>query len=262
VHEHPIPRLTVHRTESGGVAEHGPENRPEAAAPGASDADEVFQITHRRSRDQAFDELYRREHLAMLRLGYLLTSDRDAAAEVTHDAFIRTYQQWDRLDRPGAYLRRSVVNGCNDHHRRRIRRATTSVAEVSDVADRATVGAPDPDDQLAAAIAGLRPKRRAAIVLRYYLDLPQAEIAAALGVRQGTVKSLLHRGLADLRAVLDDLPEGSASTRLRSTGAASPRSAGASPRLASPPTASPPAASSRASTSRPTSPDHAAEDPR
>jgi len=182
---------------------------------------EVVEISHGHGRDRAFDDLYRREHLAMRRLGYLLTGSQDAAAEVTHDAFVRTYQHWDRLDRPGAYLRRAVVNGCNDHHRRRIRRATTSVAEVADRVDPRTEGAAAAEEQLADAIATLRPKRRAAIVLRYYLDLPQAEIAATLGVRQGTVKSLLHRGLADLRAALaDDLDADSeTSARLRSTGA-------------------------------------------
>lgn len=192
-----------------------PSDRPAAATDDDTDSADVVEIGQRAARDRAFDQLYRTEHTAMLRLGYLLTGNRDAAAEVAHDAFIRTYQQWDRLDRPGAYLRTSVVNGCNDHHRRRIRRDTHSVAQVVDRPDPATA---EPDEHLADAIGRLRPKRRAAIVLRYYLDLPQAEIAATLGVRQGTVKSLLHRGLADLRAALADAPSGHESARLRSTG--------------------------------------------
>jgi len=201
----------------------------------SSDAD-VVQLSSRTGRDRAFDALYRAEHLAMLRLGFLLTGNRDAAAEVVHDAFIRTYQRWERLDRPGAYLRTSVVNGCNDHHRRRIRRATFSVAEVAEHHDPAEAGH---DEHLADAIAHLKPKRRAAIVLRYYLDLPQREIAEALGVRQGTVKSLLHRGLADLRDALAELPEGPGSARLRSTGVAQPPptprpGAGRSPNAAAP----------------------------
>ncbi len=134
----------------------------------------------------------------MLRLGFLLTSDRDAAAEIAQESFIRTYERWDRLDNPGGYLRTTVVNRCNDHHRRRLRRRTHTVAAVIDHTVR------DPDDVLADVIGGLKPKRRAAVVLRYYLDLPQAEIAEILGVRPGTVKSLLHRALADLRTALDD----------------------------------------------------------
>jgi RNA polymerase sigma factor (sigma-70 family) len=192
---------------------------PPAVDPDAPDA-EVVDLRSRTGRDHAFDSLYRAEHLAMLRLGFLLTGNRDVAAEVVHDAFVRTYQRWDSLDRPGAYLRTSVVNGCNDHHRRRIRRRTDPVA---DVGDRLDPNADRHDEHLADAIAHLRPKRRAAIVLRYYLDLPQREIAEALGVREGTVKSLLHRGLADLRVALADLPDGPASARLRSTGSLSPR---------------------------------------
>ena len=151
-------------------------------------------------RDAAFDELYRSEHLAMLRLAFLLTSDRESAAEIAQEAFVRTYERWDRLDNPGGYLRTAVVNRCNDHHRRRVRRATRLVAHVEDRAVR------DPDDVLADVIASLKPRQRAAIVLRYYLDLPQSEIAEVLGVRQGTVKSLLHRALASLRDALEEPP--------------------------------------------------------
>lgn len=150
------------------------------------------------SRDSEFDELYRLELLPMLRLGYLLTGNRDTAAEIVQESFVRTYERWDRLDNPGGYLRTAVVNRSNDHHRRRIRRRTTSVPEVVDQAVH------DPDEVLADVISRLRPKRRAAIVLRYYLDLPQQEIAEVLGVRQGTVKSLLHRALAELRDALTD----------------------------------------------------------
>lgn len=149
----------------------------------------------------------------MLRLGYLLTGDRETAAEVVHDAFIRVYERWDTLDNPGGYVRTAVVNRCNDHHRRRIRRRTDLVAEHPDQAWH------DPDEVLADVIAGLRPKRRAAVVLRYYLDLPQTEIAEILGVRQGTVKSLLHRALGELR---DALEERTDTTDPRNIGSAIP----------------------------------------
>jgi RNA polymerase sigma factor (sigma-70 family) len=67
-------------------------------------------------------------------------------------------------------------------------------------------GVADPDDYLADAIAALPPKRRAAVVLRFYLDLSEADIAETLGVRPGTVKSLLSRGLAELRSALHEHP--------------------------------------------------------
>jgi len=142
-----------------------------------------------------FDELYRAEYAGMVRLAYLLVRDREVAVEVTHDAFARVLERWDRLERPGAYLRTSVVNASRDALRRRIfRRSRSHVAGLVEVTS------PARDDYLADALARLAPKRRAAIVLRYYLDLPEAEIADTLGVRPGTVKSLLHRGLADLRS--------------------------------------------------------------
>lgn len=67
-------------------------------------------------------------------------------------------------------------------------------------------GVADPDDDLADAIAALPPKRRAAVVLRFYLDLSEADIAETPGVRPGTVKSLLSRGLAELRSALQEHP--------------------------------------------------------
>jgi RNA polymerase sigma-70 factor (sigma-E family) len=149
-----------------------------------------------------FDELYATEYAAMVRLAYLLVRDREAATEVTHDAFARVLERWDRLERPGGYLRTAVVNGSRDALRRRIFRRSRH-----HVAGRIDLTTPAPDDYLADALARLQPRRRAAIVLRYYLDLSEAEIAATLGVRPGTVKSLLHRGLADLRAALSDRPD-------------------------------------------------------
>jgi RNA polymerase sigma factor (sigma-70 family) len=150
-----------------------------------------------------FDDLYRREYPTMVRISYLMVRDEDLAVEVTHDAFARVLERWSRLDEPGAYLRTAVVNASRDALRRRIfRRSRRHVIEVVDA------GAHAPDDYLLDALDQLAPKRRAAVVLRYYLDLPEAEIATAIGVRPGTVKSLLHRGLAELRAALaDDQPE-------------------------------------------------------
>jgi|SRR4051794_32703599 RNA polymerase sigma-70 factor (sigma-E family) len=146
-----------------------------------------------------FDALYRAEYPGMVRLAYLLVRDRELSVEVTHDAFARVLERWDRLDRPGAYLRTAVVNASRDALRRRIFRRSRS-----HVAGLVEVSSPARDDYLADALARLQPKRRAAIVLRYYLDLSEAEIADTLGVRPGTVKSLLHRGLADLRTAFTE----------------------------------------------------------
>jgi RNA polymerase sigma-70 factor (sigma-E family) len=146
--------------------------------------------------DAAFDRLYEREYAPMLRLAVLLVDSREQAEEAVHDAFARVYERWTKLDRPGAYLRTCVVNRCRDVQRRRRfergRRADTTEPSSE-------LGA----DELLDALRQLPPKRRAALVLRYYEDLSEADIADALGVRPGTVKSLLSRGLDQLREVIE-----------------------------------------------------------
>ena len=146
--------------------------------------------------DAAFDQLYEREFTAMLRLAVLLVDSREQAEEAVHDAFARVYERWAKLDRPGAYLRTCVVNRCRDLQRRR-RFERGRGAEAGEAST--DLGA----DELLDALRDLSPKRRAALVLRYYEDLSEADIAEALGVRPGTVKSLLSRGLDELREVIE-----------------------------------------------------------
>src|SRR5690606_27328600 len=108
-----------------------PEPPPEPrGGPPPPPAEPRLRVVEGPTRDADFDELYRVELLPMLRLGYLLTGDRETAAEIVQESFTRTYERWERLDNPGGYLRTAVVNRCNDHHRRRVRRATVPVAEV------------------------------------------------------------------------------------------------------------------------------------
>jgi RNA polymerase sigma-70 factor (sigma-E family) len=145
----------------------------------------------------SFDDVYRRESVAMVRLAVLLVGSHEQAEEIVQDAFAQLFERWDGIDRPGAYLRTCVVNGCRRAHRRRRLDGRAAGSVTGPLA--ADLGA----DHLADALAALPPRRRAAVVLRYYLDLPEAEIARALGVRPGTVKSLLHRGLAQLREAVE-----------------------------------------------------------
>ncbi len=142
-----------------------------------------------------FAEFYRAQHQPMLRLAFLLTQSRPIAEELVHDCFIRVQPRWSTLEKPAAYLRRTVVNACYSYHRRRRREATT-------VASAPAAVPPAEHDDMWAALARLSPRRRAVLVLRYYLDLSEAEIADMLGCRPGTVKSTSHRALADLRKVL------------------------------------------------------------
>ena len=143
---------------------------------------------------ESFVELYRRERQPMVRLAHLLTGGDPAAEELVHDAFLRIHQRWGSIDAPGAYLRTTVVNACRSHVRRRVRRDALPLTVVRDVHD-----APD---ELTDALKALPERQRAAVVLRYYADLPEAEIAALLGCGVSAVKSLLHRAVGTLREVI------------------------------------------------------------
>jgi RNA polymerase sigma-70 factor (sigma-E family) len=144
---------------------------------------------------ETFASFYSAQHEPMLRLAYLLTQSRAIAEELVQDCFIRVQPRWATLDEPAAYLRRAVTNACYSYHRRR-HLEQAIVAEPSGVA-------PAPEyDEMWDALARLAPRRRAVLVLRYYLDLSEAEIADTIGCRPGTVKSISHRALADLRKVL------------------------------------------------------------
>jgi RNA polymerase sigma-70 factor (sigma-E family) len=146
--------------------------------------------------DVSFEDLFARHYGPMVRLAHLLVGSNAVAEELVQDAFAKVHGRWATVTNPAAYLRRAVVNACrNEHRRRAVRRRA-----VLDPAPRAVDDAPA---ELLDALAGLPHRQRAAIVLRFYEDLPEADIARALGCRPGTVKSLLHRGLAQLREVVE-----------------------------------------------------------
>ena len=141
--------------------------------------------------DPRLVEIYERRAVDFVRLAYLLTGDRAAAEELTHDVFIATHAAWARVDKPEPYVRKALVNACRSCFRRR------------DVEQRHRPSPPEPTmlaaDELWDALNRLPYRRRAAIVLRFYEDLPDAEIARALGCREPTVRTIVHRALADLR---------------------------------------------------------------
>lgn len=131
----------------------------------------------------------------MTRLAIGLVDSPERAEEIVQDAFEKTLLAWKRVREPGAYLRQAVVNGCRSElRRRRVMRKSPQFA-----ADAAIAAA---DAPLLDALAALTPKRRIALTLRYYADLSEADIADLMHVRVGTVKSLISRGLADLRKVV------------------------------------------------------------
>lgn len=141
-----------------------------------------------------FAAFYAAEWPPMVRLATGLTGSPERAAELVQDAFERTLLRWGRLDRPGGYLRTAVVNGCRSDLRRRAVRQRFPLAGATPM----TTDADEPDGDLARALARLSPRRRIAVVLRFWADLPEAEIADLMGVRQATARSVVHfEGLAD-----------------------------------------------------------------
>lgn len=154
----------------------------------------------RRRRDRPstplFDNLYRRERGGLVRLAFLLTGSQAAAEDLVQDVFLRARPRLDTVDEPAAYLRRCVTNACWSWHRRRRR-------EDAYRPDRPVVVAGTSDVEMWDALARLSPQRRNVLILRYYLDYSEAQVAEALGCRVGTVKSATHRALQDLRRALE-----------------------------------------------------------
>ena len=143
-----------------------------------------------------FVELYASQFAPMVRLAVALTGSEPAAEDIVHDAFVRVHAHWGRVEHPHAYLRTAVVNACRSAARRAARERAMATGQVADIV---TLRA----DEMFDALATLPYRQRAALVLHYYEGLTHAEIAGVLGCREGTVASLVHRGLAQLKRVID-----------------------------------------------------------
>jgi RNA polymerase sigma factor (sigma-70 family) len=151
-----------------------------------------------RPNDRWFGDLYRLHRRDTVRLARLLTGSAAVAEDLAHEAFIRVYRRDGSLDEPVSFLRTVTVNVCRDWHRGRRREQLRAVRHGPN-ADRVSLAARELD----ASLARLPYQERAVIVLRYWLDLSEAEIAAALGCRPGTVKSRHARALHKLNKELD-----------------------------------------------------------
>ncbi len=130
---------------------------------------------------------------SIARFAHFVVGSREVGEELTQEAFLGLLRHFDEVDSPAAYLRRSVVS-CAGRHRTRVMRDRVLLA-----AAREPVQLPLDLDETWALLARLPPRQRAVLVLRFYDDLPEADIARILGCRPGTVKSLSSRGLTRLR---------------------------------------------------------------
>lgn len=141
-----------------------------------------------------FDEVYARAYPSMVRLAMTLVDRRADAEQVVQDAATEVFRRFETIDRPEAYFRTAVVNGC----RRMLRRRSL---------DRRLIE-PDPElveldvDHTLDAVRLLPIDQRIVVALRYHQHLTDSEIADHLDVPVGTVKSRLHRALARLREEL------------------------------------------------------------
>jgi RNA polymerase sigma-70 factor (sigma-E family) len=159
--------------------------------------------------DDTTERLFRAHYSELVGLAGLLLDDRGAAEEVVQDAFAKFHLARHRIldpDREVAYLRSIVCNLARGRVRRRILERRKQPPPVRDV-DVRPDAAEDRHrrDVVAERLAALPRRQRECVVLRYWLDLPVRDIAATLGLAEGSVKSHLHRGLSALESGLEEL---------------------------------------------------------
>lgn len=156
--------------------------------------------------EAAVTALYHEHALGLTRLAQVMLGDRAAAEDVVQDVFIGLYRRWGHLEDPAkaqSYLRSSVLNRCRTTLRRtgRANDAPAAATMHVDAADSGVLAAED-RRVVMTALRSLPDRQREVLVLRYYLDLSDADIAKAMGIRGGTVRSTAHRGLAALATIL------------------------------------------------------------
>jgi RNA polymerase sigma-70 factor (sigma-E family) len=151
--------------------------------------------------------LYEQHAPDAIRLAALLTGDRALAEDIVQEAFARLVGRLQHIREPEAfraYLRKAVVNLSRMHFRRR----KVERASLAKLGSRPAAVAGEPDvavrESMAEALLGLPERQRAAIVLRFYEDLPERQVAEILRCRPGTVGSLVSRGLDALRPLMRD----------------------------------------------------------
>jgi RNA polymerase sigma-70 factor (sigma-E family) len=158
--------------------------------------------------DERFTAFVRSRGAHHLRMATLLTGNPDAAEDLVQASLLKLYQAWSRIDpsgEPDAYLRRIIVNTHTSWWRVRWRQETPlpevpEAAAGEDAAERHAIRA-----LVRQALARLPKQQRAVLILRYWEDLPEAEVASLLGCSAGAVKTHAHRGLRALRESLGGL---------------------------------------------------------
>jgi RNA polymerase sigma-70 factor (sigma-E family) len=157
--------------------------------------------------DEAITQIYAAHYRSLVRLAALLLRDVGASEEVVQDSFIAMHGAWRRLrdpDRALAYLRQSVVNRSRSVLRHRTVELRHAPAPMPDAAsaEHGAMGSLE-HQEVIVALRRLPERQREVLVLRYYADLSEADIADAIGISRGAVKSHASRGMAALRTTLE-----------------------------------------------------------
>ena len=157
-----------------------------------------------RERDSEFRDFYLTEQPRLKRLAIMFTGDPERAADLTQDALLKVYTKWSRIrnEDPGPYSRAILMNLCRSAYRRKmleLRKTPMHAGHIPDQSSRV-------DDALrvATALSALSPMRRAVILLRFYEDMPEQQIASVLDRPLNTIKSDLRRALETLRPMFGD----------------------------------------------------------
>jgi len=157
--------------------------------------------------DEAITQIYAAHYRSLVRLAALLLRDVGASEEVVQDSFIAMHGAWRRLrdpDRALAYLRQAVVNRSRSVLRHRTVELRHAPAPMPDAAsaEHGAMGSLE-HQEVIVALRRLPERQREVLVLRYYADLSEADIADAIGISRGAVKSHASRGMAALRTTLE-----------------------------------------------------------
>jgi RNA polymerase sigma-70 factor (sigma-E family) len=158
--------------------------------------------------EQRFREFVAARSPSLMRLAFLLTGgDQHAAEDLLQTALAKTVTHWRKVHEPEGYVRRVMYNQQVSWWRRGRRRRETNVAAVPDQAGVDDTAASDLKITMRRALSRLTQRQRTVLVLRYFEDLSEAEVARLLGCTVGTVRSTTHRSLTRLRALAPELAD-------------------------------------------------------
>jgi len=153
--------------------------------------------------------LYAEHALGLIRLAYIMLGSAAAAEDVVQEAFCGLFRRWPHLHEPAkalGYVRSSVINGCRSVLRQRAVVELSEACEPTTASAEAVLLTDEERLEIIRALRALPARQREVLTLRFYLDLRDDEIAQAMGIGNGTVRSAAHRGLISLRKALRETP--------------------------------------------------------